>query len=81
MENLKQALADVEEKVQYQSEERVRDIHEMLELCQTKVIFDNNLLQIDYIKKFCIYIFILLFRSVKWSIKLCSSNNTSTWKE
>lgn len=37
VENLKQALADVEEKVQYQSEERVRDIHEMLELCQTKV--------------------------------------------
>ncbi|XP_077287905.1 transmembrane and coiled-coil domain 2 protein Dmtn isoform X4 [Arctopsyche grandis] len=37
VENLKQALADVEEKVQYQSEERVRDIHEMLELCQTKI--------------------------------------------
>lgn len=37
MENLKQAMADMEEKVQYQSEERLRDIHEMLEQCQTKV--------------------------------------------
>lgn len=37
VENLKQALADMEEKVQYQSEERLRDIHEMLEHCQTKV--------------------------------------------
>lgn len=37
VENLKQALVDMEEKVQYQSEERVRDIHEMLEHCQTKV--------------------------------------------
>lgn len=27
----------MEEKVQYQSEERLRDIHEMLEHCQTKV--------------------------------------------
>lgn len=39
VENLKQAMADMEEKVQYQSEERLRDIHEMLEHCQTKVIF------------------------------------------
>uniref|UniRef100_A0A6M2DPZ6 Putative conserved plasma membrane protein n=1 Tax=Xenopsylla cheopis TaxID=163159 RepID=A0A6M2DPZ6_XENCH len=37
VENLKQALADMEEKVQYQSEERLRDIHEMLEHCQTKI--------------------------------------------
>nr|XP_032524886.1 transmembrane and coiled-coil domains protein 2 isoform X2 [Danaus plexippus plexippus] len=37
VENLKQALTDVEEKVQYQSEERIRDIHEALDLCQTKV--------------------------------------------
>lgn len=37
VENLKQAMADMEEKVQYQSEERLRDIHEMLEHCQTKV--------------------------------------------
>ncbi|XP_050295661.1 transmembrane and coiled-coil domains protein 2 isoform X1 [Anthonomus grandis grandis] len=37
VENLKQAMADMEEKVQYQSEERVRDIHEMLEHCQTKI--------------------------------------------
>ncbi|KAL0810071.1 hypothetical protein ABMA28_010886 [Loxostege sticticalis] len=37
VENLKQALTDVEEKVQYQSEERIRDIHEALDLCQTKI--------------------------------------------
>ncbi|XP_013193385.1 transmembrane and coiled-coil domains protein 2 isoform X2 [Amyelois transitella] len=37
VENLKQALTDVEEKVQYQSEERMRDIHEALDLCQTKI--------------------------------------------
>lgn len=37
VENLKQAMADMEEKVQYQSEERLRDIHEILEHCQTKV--------------------------------------------
>lgn len=39
VENLKQALVDMEEKVQYQSEERMRDIHEMLEHCQTKVCY------------------------------------------
>lgn len=38
VENLKTAISDMEEKVQYQSEERLRDIHEMLESCQTKVI-------------------------------------------
>jgi len=37
VENLKQTITDMEEKVQYQSEERLRDIHEMLECCQTKV--------------------------------------------
>ncbi|EEB11565.1 transmembrane and coiled-coil domains protein, putative [Pediculus humanus corporis] len=37
VENLKQALTDMEEKVQYQSEERIRDLHEMLENCQTKI--------------------------------------------
>jgi len=36
--NLKQALADAEEKLSYQSEERLRDLAEMLEACQTKVI-------------------------------------------
>lgn len=44
VENLKQAMADMEEKVQYQSEERLRDIHEMLEHCQTKVIMFENIL-------------------------------------
>lgn len=37
VENLKTAISDMEEKVQYQSEERLRDIHDMLESCQTKV--------------------------------------------
>lgn len=37
IENLKQCIADMEEKVQYQSEERLRDVHEMLESCQTRV--------------------------------------------
>lgn len=37
IENLKQTITDMEEKVQYQSEDRLRDIHEMLEACQTKI--------------------------------------------
>ncbi|XP_065353540.1 transmembrane and coiled-coil domain protein 3 isoform X2 [Cloeon dipterum] len=37
VENLKTQVADSEEKVQYQSEERLRDIHEILEACQTKI--------------------------------------------
>uniref|UniRef100_A0A0K8S7C6 Transmembrane and coiled-coil domains protein 1 n=1 Tax=Lygus hesperus TaxID=30085 RepID=A0A0K8S7C6_LYGHE len=37
VENLKAAVSDMEEKVQYQSEERLRDIHDMLESCQTKI--------------------------------------------
>ncbi|RWS02841.1 Transmembrane and coiled-coil domains protein 2-like protein [Dinothrombium tinctorium] len=37
IENLKQGIGDMEEKVQYQSEERLRDIHEMLESCQTRI--------------------------------------------
>ncbi|XP_046618454.1 transmembrane and coiled-coil domains protein 2 isoform X2 [Neodiprion virginianus] len=37
IENLKQTITDMEEKVQYQSEDRLRDIHEMLESCQTKI--------------------------------------------
>ena len=37
--NLKQALADAEEKLSYQSEERLRDLNEMLDSCQAKVCF------------------------------------------
>ncbi len=37
VENLKQNIGDMEEKVQYQSEERLRDIHELLETCSTRV--------------------------------------------
>lgn len=38
IENLKQGIADMEEKIQYQSEERLRDVYEMLDSCQTRVI-------------------------------------------
>jgi len=37
IENLKPAMADMEEKVQYQSDERLRDVHEVLENCQTRI--------------------------------------------
>lgn len=40
IENLKQAMADMEEKVQYQSDERLRDVNEVLENCQTRVGFN-----------------------------------------
>lgn len=39
IENLKQTMADMEEKVQYQSDERLRDVHEVLENCQTRVSY------------------------------------------
>lgn len=41
IENLKQGIADMEEKVQYQSEERLRDVHDVLENCQTRVRIQN----------------------------------------
>ncbi|XP_071039358.1 transmembrane and coiled-coil domains protein 2 isoform X2 [Parasteatoda tepidariorum] len=37
IENLKQGIADMEEKVQYQSEERLRDVHDLLDNCQTRI--------------------------------------------
>jgi len=37
IENLKQAVVDTEEKVQYQSDERMRDVNEVLENCQTRI--------------------------------------------
>lgn len=37
IENLKQGILDMEEKVQYQSEERMRDVYEMIESCQTRI--------------------------------------------
>ncbi|GIX94034.1 transmembrane and coiled-coil domains protein 2 [Caerostris extrusa] len=37
IENLKQGIADMEEKMQYQSEERLRDLSEVLDNCQTRV--------------------------------------------
>lgn len=42
IENLKQAIADMEEKVQYQSDERLRDVNEVLENCQTRVSSVNH---------------------------------------
>lgn len=38
VENLKQIISDMEEKIQYQSEDRLRDINELLENCTTRVI-------------------------------------------
>lgn len=43
MGNLVMNMADMEEKVQYQSEERIRDLHELVENCHTRVR-DNVLL-------------------------------------
>jgi len=37
VENLKQNIVDMEEKVQYQSEERLRDIHDLLDSCHTRI--------------------------------------------
>ncbi|CAL4101442.1 unnamed protein product [Meganyctiphanes norvegica] len=37
MENLKTTMTDMEEKVQYQSEERIRDLHEIVENCHTRI--------------------------------------------
>jgi len=42
IENLKQNMVDMEEKVQYQSEERLRDVHEMLESCKTRVVVSQS---------------------------------------
>merc|ERR1719376_311449 len=37
MESLKACMSDMEEKVHYQSEERQRDFHEMLDSCGTRI--------------------------------------------
>lgn len=39
VENLKNIISDMEEKAQYQFEDRLRDIAESLESCHTKVSF------------------------------------------
>lgn len=38
MENVRQQISDAEEKVQYQSEERLRDVHELLDKCSTRIL-------------------------------------------
>lgn len=43
-------MADMEEKVQYQSDERMRDVNEVLENCQTRVSFFFKYMQIDRIR-------------------------------
>ncbi|XP_058057663.1 transmembrane and coiled-coil domains protein 2 isoform X2 [Anopheles bellator] len=48
-ENLKQAIADLEEKVQYQSDERLRDVNEILENCQTRIAKMEQLSQQQYV--------------------------------
>ncbi|KAG1669721.1 Transmembrane and coiled-coil domains protein 1 [Nymphon striatum] len=37
IENLKTGISDMEEKVQYQSEERLNDLHELMDSCQTRI--------------------------------------------
>lgn len=49
IENLKQTMADMEEKVQYQSDERLRDINEMLDACQTRISKMEHLSQQQYV--------------------------------
>ncbi|KAG5682224.1 hypothetical protein PVAND_011589 [Polypedilum vanderplanki] len=49
IENLKQAMADMEEKVQYQSDERLRDVNEVLENCQTRIQKMEHLSQQQYV--------------------------------
>lgn len=61
-------MADMEEKVQYQSDERLRDVHEVLENCQTRVKLKVKQVQL---------ILIILFtpcRSKKWNIYLSNSS-------
>ncbi|XP_055645233.1 transmembrane and coiled-coil domains protein 1-like isoform X1 [Toxorhynchites rutilus septentrionalis] len=49
IENLKQAIADLEEKVQYQSDERLRDVYEIMENCQTRISKMEHLSQQQYV--------------------------------
>ncbi|XP_058824709.1 transmembrane and coiled-coil domains protein 1 [Topomyia yanbarensis] len=49
IENLKQAIADLEEKVQYQSDERLRDVYEIMENCQTRVSKMEQIYQQQYV--------------------------------
>uniref|UniRef100_A0A1L8D970 Putative conserved plasma membrane protein n=1 Tax=Nyssomyia neivai TaxID=330878 RepID=A0A1L8D970_9DIPT len=49
IENLKQAMADMEEKVQYQSDERLRDVNEVLENCQTRISKMEHMSQQQYV--------------------------------
>uniref|UniRef100_A0A1B0GDG0 Transmembrane and coiled-coil domains protein 1 n=1 Tax=Glossina morsitans morsitans TaxID=37546 RepID=A0A1B0GDG0_GLOMM len=49
IENLKQAIADMEEKVQYQSDERLQDVNEVLENCQTRISKMEHLSQQQYV--------------------------------
>lgn len=58
IENLKQTIADMEEKVQYQSDERLQDVNDVLENCQTRVSFKNDLTLIEYIFIFIFSIFL-----------------------
>ncbi|XP_034489176.1 transmembrane and coiled-coil domains protein 2 [Drosophila innubila] len=49
IENLKQTIADMEEKVQYQSDERLRDVNEVLENCQTRISKMEHMSQQQYV--------------------------------
>ncbi|XP_075146216.1 transmembrane and coiled-coil domain 2 protein Dmtn isoform X2 [Haematobia irritans] len=49
IQNLKQTIADMEEKVQYQSDERLQDVNEVLENCQTRISKMEHLSQQQYV--------------------------------
>lgn len=49
IENLKQGIADLEEKVQYQSDERLRDVYEIMENCQTRISKMEHMSQQQYV--------------------------------
>lgn len=69
IENLKQTMADMEEKVQYQSDERLRDINEMLDICQTRVSMINFLI--------CFYFYQILIINIYTDIKDGTSFTTA----
>lgn len=68
-------MADMEEKVQYQSDERLRDVHEVLENCQTRVSW---LIAVTLIIGHVVLKLHFSYRSRRWNIYL---NNSSLLKE
>ena len=65
-------MADMEEKVQYQSDERLRDVNEVLENCQTRVSAQNIFI-IYHVTQFLIFIFIDTKNGAFISTTICDS--------